>query len=420
MTRAIASNNRATAPLLAAMAAVVIGVAVVRSPLLAVLLLAVLGIVVATIRFGVFALCAASLALLPWMVTFEGVLPNELGTLAAAGGAVTLIALVWPLKFDSPLIPTAAFFLVAITLGHAAFATDREQFVQAAKYMTFCGVAIATTSVNASGLMPRLKRPVYGSAIGAMTVHICVIAAGLGSTDSYYGAGEKLGFAASGPHALALLSMIIAVTGLMAPTSWQKAGGFALGAVPAALTGVRSALLGLVVGLAAFVVKSEAKLRALSVLALIAVVAYATGALDVVLTRFSEHAGEFNSFSSAGSGRGEIWTTAFDAWEKAGPWAWGLGTGLRTIPHFELLALGEELVGHSDIVEVLVQFGVIGFASWLAIWVGLLRSRSATLILLPIVTFGAVNGSLEYVASLTTGLVLAAIFAAPRIEGRSG
>jgi hypothetical protein len=398
-------------PALAASSAVFIGILVGRSPVLAALSVGALAVTIATVRYGVFALAASAFALLPWMVTFEGVLPSELGTLAAACGTGALLFLVWPLSFESRLIPVASFFFVVIVLGHAIFATDRLEAIQAAKYMVFAAIALATTCDRGRQLASEFRWPVYGSCIAAMVVHLGVISAGLGSTSSYYGAGEKLGFAGEGPHPLALLTMIVAVTGLTVSSSWLKVGFFGLGAVPSALTGVRSALLGLAVGLIVFLVKSEAKLKALMVLLLIGTVAFATGALDVVATRFAHSGNEFSSFSTAGSGRGLIWTVAFKAWEAAGPGAWLFGTGLRSIMRFELAELGIPLIGHSDIIEVLVQVGFFAFVGWLAIWFGLVRSASATIILLPILAFGAVNGSLEYVGPLTVGILLAAAFA---------
>jgi hypothetical protein len=210
------------------------------------------------------------------------------------------------------------------------------------------------------------------------------------------------------------MTMVIAAAGLCTSTSLRKGLLFALGAVPSAFTGVRSALFGLLAALLTFIGKSDAKLRAALVLLVIAAVAFATGALDVLTHRIATQGSEFSSLSTAGSGRGEIWTAALRGWEHAGPWAWALGTGLRSIPAFELKELGVELIGHSDVVEVLVQFGVVGFAGFLGIWLGLLRSPSNSIILVPILAFGAVNGSLEYVSSLTIGLVLAACFAAQR------
>lgn len=388
--------------------AVVIGVLAIRSPILAALAVAALGLAAAAARFGAVAIVIPSFGLLPWLVIMEGILPAELGTLTAALAAGSLIYFLAPLKFNSLLTPVAAFVFGVVVLSHAVFATEFAQMIQAVKYMIFTTMVLAVTSERARKVLPALRTPVLGSCMAAMVFHLGVIASGAGATSTYYGAGEKLGFAAAGPHALALMSMIIAAAGLTVANGWFRIGFFGLGAVPAALSGVRSALIGLAVALFVYIFRSRQKLRAIGVLAGVALIAFATGALDVVGTRLATHPGEFSSFSSAGSGRGEIWTVAFNAWNAAGPWAWLFGTGLRSIPGFELASLGIELVGHSDIVEVLVQIGVVGFAGWLALWTGLLRARLQPIILLSIIAFGVVNGSLEYVAPLTTGVFLAA------------
>jgi len=337
---------------LAAAAAVLIGALAVKSPVAAGLLIGAFGVGIAVARLGVFAAAAAAFALLPWLVIFEGVLPGQLGTLAASGGAAALVVVVWPLEFESKLLPVACFFFMAVATGHLCFATAQDEYIQWAKEVVFAVMALATTSVRGQQLMPRFKVPVFGSCIAAMVVHGAIIGAGLGAIGTYYDAGERLGFTGEGPHPLALMTMVIAVAGLCVNKNAWKIVLFALGAVPSALTGVRSALLGLAVGLFTFIFKSDVKLRAFVVLGLIAVVAYATGALDVVTSRFADNAKEFSSLSSAGSGRGEIWTIALNAWNAAGPVAWVFGTGLRSIPKFELAEMGKELIGHSDIVAM--------------------------------------------------------------------
>lgn len=395
---------------LAAAGAVILGVLAVKSPPAAFGLIGIAAVAIATLRFGAFAAVAAAFALLPWCVVFEGLLPNQAGTLVASAGTALLLAIVWPLEFESRLLPIAAFFFLAVTLGHLAQAGDREQYIQAAKYIDFAVVALVTTSLSGRRLMPRLKLPVYGSCVAAMAVQFIIVAAGLGKIGTYYNAGERLGFTGSGPHPLALMTMVIAAAGLCTSTGLRKGVLFGLAAVPSAFTGVRSALLGLLVALLTFIGKSDAKLRAGLVLVVIGAIALATGALDPLTSRIADQGSEFSSFSKAGSGRGEIWTTALKGWEHGGPVAWVVGTGLRSIPRFELAELGRELIGHSDVVEVLVQFGVVGFVGWVAMWVGVLRSPSNAIIILPILAFGVVNGSLEYVASLTIGLILAACF----------
>ncbi len=410
--RSAASRSLPLLPaLLAGIGAAIMGVLAVGSPVAAIGLLGVLAVAIATLRYGTFAALASAFALLPWCVMFEGVLPNQAGTIMASAGTALLVVLVWPLEFESRLLPIAAFFFLAVTLGHLAQSGDREQYIQAAKYIDFATVALVTASISGRRLMPRLKLPVYGSCVAAMAVQLFIVVAGLGKIGTYYHAGERLGFTGdTGPHPLALMTMVIAAAGLCTSTSLRKGVLFAMAAVPAAFTGVRSALLGLLVALLTFIGKSDAKVRAALVLIVIGAIALATGALDPLTSRIADQGKEFSSFSSAGSGRGEIWTTALKGWEHGGPVAWVFGTGLRSIPHFELAELGIELIGHSDVIEVLVQFGVVGFVAWGAMWFGLLRSPSNVIILGPILAFGVVNGSLEYVSSLTIGLLLAACF----------
>jgi O-antigen ligase len=248
-----------------------------------------------------------------------------------------------------------------------------------------------------------------------MVVHLLVIAAGIGNESaSYYDAGEKLGLAADGPHALALLATIVAAAGLTVRRTSFQIALFGLGLVPALLTGVRSALLAIAVVLVVYLVQSRVRLRAVVVLVAIVAIAVVSGAADVVTARFASESGEFSSFSSAGSGRGLIWTVAIEGWQAAGPFAWIFGAGLRSVVDFEVAALASGFVGHSDVIEVLVQLGILGFIAWVALWVGLLRAGLAAIILLPILVFGIVNGTLEYVAALTLGLCLAAACADQR------
>jgi hypothetical protein len=403
----------------AGVAAVLAGVLIARSPALAAVAVLALGLGVAAMRFGVVAVVIPAFAALPWLVILEGVLPQAVGTLTAAVAAGSLLVFVSPLRLVSPLIAIGGLAFVAVILIHAVYVTDGEQAIQAAKYMVFPAIALAVSTERSRELLPSLKTPVLASCLAAMIFHLGVIAVGAGASSSYYEAGEKLGFAADGPHALALMAMIVAAAGLTVERIRYQVAFFALGAIPVALTGVRSALLGLAVILVVYVVQSPSRWRALLVLGSVAAVALAAGGMDVVTARFTGHPEEFSSFATAGSGRGEIWTVAFDAWGAAGPVAWFFGTGLRSIVDFELASLGAELVGHSDIVEVLVQLGVVGFVAWIAIWAGLLLARLRAIVLLPILAFAVVNGSLEYVAPLTAGLFLAAACAAPRRDDGS-
>jgi hypothetical protein len=392
----------------ALLAAVLMGLMVARSPTLVAAATAALVVAVTGVRFGALGLAVPPLLILPWMVVLEGVAPALLGTLCAAAGTGALLLAVLPLRYEGMLVPVAAFAFVLVILGHAIFAVDSEQYTQAAKFLVFPGIVLAVTSARARELMPKLRVPLLASCIAAMTVHLLVIAAGLGNSSDYYGAGERLGFAADGPHALALLATVVAAAGLTVRNTWMQIAFFTLGAVPAMLTGVRSALLGIVLILAIFLWQSRSRLQAAVVLGAIGALAVATGAVDVVLARFAEESGEYGSFAEVGSGRGLIWTVAINGWEAAGAGAWLVGAGLRSVADFEVAELGKGFVGHSDLIEVLVQLGLVGFGGWLALWVGLLRHGLAAIVLLPVLVFGVVNGTLEYVAALTFGICVAA------------
>jgi len=398
----------------AALLAALLGVLIARMPILAGVVLVALGLGISVMRFGAVGAVVPAFAALPWLVILEGHIPHAVGTATAAVAVGALLFYLAPLSYRSPLVPAAATAFLAVVLLHAVYVTDGEQAIQAAKYTVFAAIVLAVCSERARELLPPLKTPVLASCLLAMVFHLGVVAAGAGASSTYYEVGEKLGFAADGPHALALMSMIVAAAGLTVERTWKQLSFFALGAVPVALTGVRSALFGLAVVLVIYVVQSPNRRRALFVLGSLVAIALAAGGLDVLSARFSAHPGEFSSVATAGSGRGEIWRVAFDAWGAAGPGAWLVGTGLRSILEFELAALGTELVGHSDIVEVLVQLGVVGFAAWVALWLGLLRARLRAVVLLPIFAFAMVNGSLEYVAPLTAGIFLAAVCVEPR------
>lgn len=396
--------------------AIMLGLLVVRAPVLALIGVGGLAVMAAAVRFGALAFAGAALALLPWLVVMEGVAPAQIATLIAAGATGALLWCALPLGFERPLVPIAAAGFLALVMINLALANEGEQYTQAAKYIVFASLAVAVSTNAARELLPTMKTPLLISSGAAMAFHLLAIAAGLGGggSDSYYDAGEQLGLAADGPHALALLATIVAAAGLTVRRTWMQIALFGLGVVPALLTGVRSALVAIVVVLAIYLVQSGMRMRTVVVFVSIIAIAVVSGALDVVTARFASESGEFSSFESAGSGRGLIWTVAIEGWQASGPFAWVFGAGLKSVVEFEIAALASGFVGHSDVVEVLVQLGVLGFAAWALLWFGLLRSGLSAIVLLPILMFGIVNGTLEYVAALTVGLCLAAACEGPR------
>ncbi|HYP49196.1 MAG TPA: O-antigen ligase family protein [Thermoleophilaceae bacterium] len=393
---------------LAAAIALFVGLLITRSPVIAVGPVAALLAAVGLVRFGTVGIALPPLLLCPWLLVFDDLIPPLLRTLTVAAAAGALIVAVAPLRYEQRLVPIAAVIFLTLIGVQALISTDSEQLIQAAKYLIFPTMALAVTSDRSREVMSQLFLPVFASTLAAMAAHIGVIGAGLGATGTYYGAGEKLGFAPAIPHELALLGVVVAAAGLTVRRTWMQVLFFSIGAVPAVLTGVRSALLAALLIVIIYMVQSNVRLRAIVAVGALGLVAVFSGALGTATARFETESSEFSSVSTVGSGRGEIWSVAIGGWESEGPLAWLFGTGLRSIQEFEIRELGATFVGHSDVVEVLVQLGLVGFVVWIGLWAGLFRAGLRGLVLIPVLVYAMVNGAIEYVAPLAVAIVLAA------------
>lgn len=399
---------------LAAAVAVATGALVVRSPAAGVGLVGAIGVGAAAARLTRLGAVELLLALLPWLVVFDGPLPSLLKTFVTAAAAAALLALAAPLRYRRLLGPVAAGLFVAVVLGNGIFATQSEQFTEVAKYMIFPAVALAVLSERGQQRLPQARDFILASCLAAAVVHLGIVAAGLGETGTKYDIGEKLGYGRGIVHEMTLTFVVIAAAGLVSGrrTSSQLAF-FAIGAVPALLTGVRSALLALFVIVLIYVVRARFDRRALAVVAAIVVVAFASGGAKVIQERFAKESRAETSLASAGSERGAIWTTAVKPWWNGGPGDWLLGTGLGSIEEAEVRALGSPFAGHSDLIEVGVTFGLLGFVAWALLWVALLRAPLENIVLVPLIVYAAVNGSALYVAPLTLALAFSAACRAP-------
>ena len=288
-------------------------------------------------------------------------------------------------------------------------ATEYDQFIQFAKFLIFPVICLAVLSERGQEELPKARNILLASCLAAMVVHLGIIGAGLGQTGTKYDVGEKLGFGRGILHEMALTFVVIAAAGLVSSRKiLLQASFFALGAVPALLTGVRSALLALLVVVLIFVLRSKLDRRAIATVVTILIVAMASGGIQVVQNRFDQESAQENSLSSAGSGRGEIWKAAAEPWWNSGPPQWLFGTGLRSVEEQELRDLGKVFIGHSDLIEVGVQLGIVVFALWALLWFALLRSPLENILLVPLIVYSVVNGSIEYVAPTALGLAFAA------------
>jgi O-Antigen ligase len=265
---------------------------------------------------------------------------------------------------------------------------------------------LAVTDGTNRPALGKLSRIALVSGAAAIAMNLLLGAAGL--NHSYYQAGDIQGL--GGEHDVSLLAGAVtaASLGMTAVGRWAPVS--AIGAIATIATGVRSTLPGLLLAALARISRAGARGRTLFVVAVAVVAVYASGVANVVVDRFAhgQQTGEFASLSTFGSGRGAIYATAIHAWWSSSPVDWFFGTGLRTLPGIEDRALGESLVGHSDVVEVGVQTGLIGLVGLILMWWTLIARARSKLPLLVLVPFSLFNGILEYGAPLVVALLLTA------------
>jgi O-Antigen ligase len=395
--------------LVAAATAVLAGALVAKTPPAGIGLVALVCAAAVAIRLTRLGIVELSLGALPWLVIFDALMPSLLKTFVATVAAAAMLWLAVPLRYQRYLGPVVAVLFIVVLFAHVLFATETDQYTQFAKFLVFPAICLAVLSERGQEQLPKARNFLLASCLAAMVVHLGIVGAGLGQTGTKYEIGEKLGFGRGILHEMALTFVVIAAAGLVSSKRiLLQASFFALGAVPALLTGVRSALLALLVVVLIFVVRSHLSRRSLATVLVILIAAMASGGIQIVQNRFNQESKQETSLSSAGSGRGEIWKAAAEPWWNAGPPQWLFGTGLRSIEKQELRDLGKVFIGHSDLVEVGVQLGIVGFALWALLWFALLRSPLENILLVPLIVYSVVNGSIEYVAPTALGLAFAA------------
>lgn len=400
------SGRDLSAGIASVLVSVTIGVALHISLPAAVTLVALVVAVTAVAREGWMGIPLLLVVALPWTVVFGAVEPKLAETFTAGATVVALLVVAAPRLECSGasrrLRWGMVLFYVPVLIGLAR-TPGSAQFIEAAKYFVFPFTVLAVTATtNRPGLV-RLGRAALISGSIAVTVNLLLGMAGL--NHSYYQTGDIDGL--GGEHDLALLTGAVTAAGLGRAARARWAPVAAIGATATIATGVRSALPGLLLGVLVRMFKAGARLRSLVAVALAAGTVLVTGVSNVLVERFahSAQAGEFSSFASFGSGRGSIYATAIHAWWVSSPLNWLIGTGLRSIETFELHALGRSFVGHSDVVQVGVETGLMALAGLILIWWALIaraESRWPLLVLLP---FSVFNGILEYGAPLVVALL---------------
>jgi O-Antigen ligase len=388
-----------------ALAAVVVGDALTVSRSRAIVVVYLVVALAALARLGLLGVGLLLAATQPWLIVAGERLPRLTETFAAGALTAVVLLVVVPRSDGS----NRAFLLragivcfyapVLLSLGQEG---SSEQFIQAAKYVVFPAIVLAVTEATHYRSLMSLRTAVLWSGIAAVAVNLL-----LGMTGFYagrYGAGEIVGL--GGAHDVALLAGCLTAAFLAESRSLKWSPAVAVGAIATVATGVRSALPGLAVLAIAKMIVAGARIRTMVLVALALVAVFASGAADVIEARFktSESRGEFESFSTLGSGRGGIYATAFDSWRDASPVHWFFGTGLRSIPKFEEGKLG----AHSDVVEVGVQLGIVGLIGLIMIWWVLIASARSKAPLVVLASFAVFNGALEYTGALVIAVLLTA------------
>lgn len=358
---------------------------------------------------GLFGMTCVLAGVLPWAVVLTDVIPKLTETFTAGTTMVALLLVAAP-RADGSRASTRLrlgmiLFFTPVVIGLARD-PGGPQFIQATKYLVFPFTVLAVTEGTNHLALARLKMVALASGAAAISVNLLMGSAGL--NHSYYHAGDIQGLGSQHDIALLAGAVTAASLGMRAVGKWAPVS--AVGAIATIATGVRSTLPGLLLVALVRMFQAGARVRTLIVIGAVGVAIFASGASNIVLNRFAqdEESGQFSSFGNLGSGRGTIYVTAVDAWWASSPVNWVVGTGLRSIPAFEDQRLGQGDVGHSDVIEVGVQIGLMGLAGLVLIWWALIARARSKLPLLVLVPFALFNGALEYGAPLVVTLLLTA------------
>jgi O-Antigen ligase len=404
-TRGFALDPAVWALGLAILAAGAVGLSVSISPVLAAALAGATVLLAVVAIYDIFGLAVVLIGTLPWLIVLSDALPRLTLTVAAGATAIVVREVARPRSDGSKeallLRVGTILFLVPLvaSLGRGGGMSE------AAKYAVFPLIVMTVSEATNLRDLYRLRSVALWSGAAAVGVNLLLGLTGVANT-RYYGSGEILGLGSE--HILALLAGSVTAAALASSLSLRWAPVVGVGAIATVATGVRSALPGLALAALVRMVSGRVRFRMIVLVALAVVAVFASGAAHVVEARFhrGETFGEFRSLNAAGSGRGSIYSIAIHAWAHSSPFNWAFGTGLGSILRFSQEKLGSGFVGHSDVVGVGVELGIVGLIGWLLIWRVLIARASSRLPLLVLGSFAIFNGILEYVGPVVIGLVL--------------
>jgi len=403
--------------------ALVLGAGVAHDPLLAYLVVAVflgaLGLALA----GVDRFTTLVLAALPWLIVLMGVTPRLTLTLGTTFAVLLLIASRPPYSDVSSVSWIGVMLFLLPLLGHVIESASPEQVIVAAKLSLFPAVVLIASSRAARARLLSTRPLLLASAVGAMATQAAVSILHIGPSGNYYSAGTyskagvALGLTPDAPHEMALLGVIVSVACLLTirDIRWRVTAA-AVAATPALATGVRSAVVALMLALVLLILKARLRASMLLTIAAIATVVVFSGVASIVFARFQQGqaAGEYSSIEAAGSGRGAVEATALRQWLASGLSGVTVGTGLGSVAESEQRRYGVSVGAQNDPLAVLVELGVMGVIGWLLLWLALVRAKVNWLVLVPIASYSLTNGDMQYVGALVFGIVIAVACSSPR------
>lgn len=139
-------------------------------------------------------------------------------------------------------------------------------------------------------------------------------------------------------------------------------------------TGSRGGLLALVVGLVAFVLLSDSGIKLRTVVLIAICILVTVYILQNVLT--AEIAARFSISSvlaSGGTGRTEIWGKVYELYKSASPLRWFAGYGFGSAPHLLQSYFGRVRAVHNDVMQALLELGVVGLSLYFLMWKEILK-----------------------------------------------
>ncbi len=391
-------------------AGIIIGHETAENPLAASLFVAVFLGVVVLILVGRSWFTAIVVASLPWLVTLNTLIPKLTLTFTAALSALLLLSLTKRYTLKGILWLGPPLFLLIILFAAIKSETE-EQLIEAAKYSIFPLMALVVASpTNREWLISKRLVFIY-SGVTAMAAQGVIILLHIGSTGTKYGVGEQLGFATQNPHELALVGATLAIACLITirDTRWRLATA-AIALTPALATGVRSGVVSIAVSLLVLAIRTRLRLSiVISAIVLCAIIIF-SGVGTIIVKRYErdQAKGEFSSISTAGSGRGGLWTTILSSWSDSGTARIFVGDGFRSVERIEEQHLFKRVfIAQSDFIGVLAELGIIGLIAWLLTWLTIISAKVNWILLLPLGIYALLDGSLEYVGATVFCIALA-------------